>query len=175
MKLVVELTEMEVSHLGRLPRVIVRSLGAPNKEFSGIVAARYPKANPLTRRVLVEILIDNPNLELRSNTFADCTIESELAEEKLLIPAKGVIHDYGQSYCYVASPSGDGSLVERRVIETHAVANLVKVVEVVHGLQDGDLVILSGQRELRPGQTVATHPVTLGEDKLVSTTREDKD
>jgi len=163
MKLVVDLTELQATRLGDRPRIKITSLGFPNRIFSGHIQAVYPKANLLTRRIPVEILVDNPDLLLRSGTMADCLIESEVPDAKLIIPAKVVLHEFGDDFCYLAVEKEKGEIwqVKRQAIKTIPVAGSVRWLEVIDGLSNEDLLIISHHQELRPGEMIATKTVSL--------------
>ncbi len=171
MKLVVDLTDFEASRLDSQARITITSPTWPGDIFNGAIRSVYPKANPLTRRVPVEIWIDNEGRKLRSGSFVNCVIESATTTPKLLVPAKAVLHDFGTDYCYVAEPQGDEKRVRRRTISPLPLAGSVSVLEITAGLREGDLLIMNKHQEIVPEQAVvvrlvspATGPVPVGSD-----------
>ena len=104
MKLIVDLTDFEAAQLDIGATVAIASPAWPGESFEGAVHSIYPKANPLTRRVPIEIHLQNAAGKLRSGSFVSCVIESAMTTPKLLVPAKGVLHDFGTDYCYIAEP-----------------------------------------------------------------------
>jgi HlyD family secretion protein len=153
-RLQIELTPSEVAQLGTDPAVRVTSSAYWGETFAGQISGIHPKADPATRRVPVHVTIDNSAGRLRSGTFVDCEITCRTSHAKLLIPSKGVLHDFASDYCLVAVPSDDGFTVARREVSARAVADSVAVVEAVTGLAPGDLLILTHQQEIQPAQIV---------------------
>ncbi len=162
MRLRVELTTAETAKLGPAPTVIATSPALPDHSFSGRLNAVYPKANPITRRVPVEILLSNPDHALRSGTFVNCTIQCQVATERLLVPAKGVLHDYASHYCLVAEPRHEmgHAIIRRQAVEIMALPDSITVLEIKSGLQPGDRLMLSNQLDVRPGQEVTYREVS---------------
>ncbi|MCH8963669.1 MAG: efflux RND transporter periplasmic adaptor subunit [Planctomycetes bacterium] len=154
MKLVVDLTDFEAAQLAIGATVAIASPAWPGESFEGAVHSIYPKANPLTRRVPIEIHLQNAAGKLRSGSFVSCVIESATTTPKLLVPAKGVLHDFGTDYCYIAEPHEEHHVVQRRKIRILPWPGSVSVVEVVAGLQEGDLLILNKHHEVAIEQTV---------------------
>jgi RND family efflux transporter MFP subunit len=154
MRLRIELTTLEAAQLGDRPDITVTSVALPDQQFHGELHATYPKATLTTRRIPVEILIDNAAGLLRSGTMVGCVITTAKDRPRLLIPASAVMNDFATQYCLVAEPTEDGHVVDRRQLRTVAMADSVTVMETVDGLDQGDLLILNHLQELRPGQVV---------------------
>ena len=85
----------------------------------------------MTRRVPIEIHLQNADGKLRSGSFVNCVIESATTTPKLLVPAKGVLHDFGTDYCYIAESHDEHYIVKRRKIRISPWPGSVSVVEVV--------------------------------------------
>ncbi|MCZ6651867.1 MAG: efflux RND transporter periplasmic adaptor subunit [Planctomycetota bacterium] len=164
MKLVVDLTDFEAAQLAIGDTVTIASPAWPGASFEGTVHSIYPKANPLTRRVPIEIHLQNADGKLRSGSFVSCVIESATTTPKLLVPAKGVLHDFGTDYCYIAEPHNEHHIVQRRKIRISPWPGSVSVVAVVAGLQEGDLLILNKHHEVAIEQTVTARRASVGSD-----------
>ncbi len=162
MKLVVDLTDFEAAQLDIGATVAIASPAWPGESFEGTVHSIYPKTNPLTRRVPIEIHLQNAAGKLRSGSFVSCVIESATTSPKLLVPAKGVLHDFGTDYCYVAEPRDEHHVVKRHKIRISPWPGSVSVVEVVAGLQEGDLLILNKHHEVAIEQTVTARRAPVG-------------
>lgn len=155
MKLVVDVTELKASHLNTNARVTITSPAEPALAFNGEILSVYPKASPATRRVPVEIWINNEDGKLRSGSFVNCIIETDSTTPKLLVPAMAILYDFGRYYCYVAETQDDRQVVSRRSVETAPLPGSVRLVEITAGLQEGDLLILNKHREITPDQEVS--------------------
>ena len=162
MKLIVDLTDFEAAQLDIGATVTIASPAWPGESFEGTVHSIYPKANPLTRRVPIEIHLQNAAGKLRSGSFVSCVIESAMTTPKLLVPAKGVLHDFGTDYCYIAEPHEEQHVVQRRKIRILPWPGSVSVVEVVAGLQEGDLLILNKHHEVAIEQRVTARRASVG-------------
>ncbi len=162
MKLIVDLTDFEAAQLDIGATVAIASPAWPGESFEGTVHSIYPKASPLTRRIPIEIHLPNADGKLRSGSFVSCVIESATTTPKLLVPAKGVLHDFGTDYCYIAEPDDGYDVVKRRKIRTSPWPGSVSVVEVVAGLEDGDLLILNKHHEVAIEQKVTARRSSVG-------------
>lgn len=154
-KLVVEVTELKAAHLNANARVTVTSSAEPTLALDGRIVSIYPKASPSTRRVPVEIWINNEDGKLRSGTFVNCVIETDSTTPKLLVPAAAILQEYGSHYCFVAETQDDRQVVRRRSVKTAPLPGSVRLVEITAGLQEGDLLILNKHREIAPDQVVS--------------------
>ena len=160
MKLIVDLTELKAAHLNTKARVTITSSAEPALAFNGEILSVYPKASPSTRRVPVEIWINNEGGKLRSGSFVNCVIETDSTTPKLLVPAMAILYDYGRNYCYVAETQDDRQVVRRRTVETAPLPGSVRLVEITSGLQEGDLLILNKHREITHDQEVSPRVVS---------------
>ncbi len=93
------------------------------------------------RQVEIRFEIDNSNIKLRPEMYAEVSIDSQLKGERLVIPYSAVIHSGAKEIVYV---KGDENSYLPRIISTGAVGD-DDLIEVVSGLNDGELVVTSGQ------------------------------
>jgi len=113
----------------------------PGRTFEGIVTYVYPFLDPKTRTARVRIELDNPDLILKPDMFANVTIETETLEDVLAVPEEAVIRSGRRSLAIVAL--GEGRFAPREValgIDTGD-----GWVEVQKGLTEEDRVVTSGQ------------------------------
>lgn len=110
----------------------------PGKLFRGRVSYVYPYLDGSTRTGKVRIELPNPGLELKPGMFADVVIERDLGE-RLVVPEEAVLYAGERSFVFL--DLGEGRLKPTAVetgVETH------DEVEILSGLQQGDLVVTSG-------------------------------
>ncbi len=110
----------------------------PDKEFTGMVKAIYPKAiiqeNVVNFDVVIEI--DDPNIELlRPDMTTSVTIYQGERKGVLVIPRAAVIKEGTSKFVLVKQDSGN---FEKRSIKTGMTS--VSDVEVTSGLNEGDIV-----------------------------------
>ena len=124
----------------------------PDARFDGTVRLVGLEADLKTRTFPVEVELDNSHGQLRAGMLA--RVEAPLREyqDQLLVPRHAVLEREQGRYVYVAQ---DGAAVERR-IETGSSSG--GNVQVLRGLEPGELLIVTGQQRLTPGEPVEVRP-----------------
>lgn len=171
MKLMVQLPDFEASQIEPNTRVTVTSPARPGETFIGVVHTIFPKADPSTRRIPIEVRIKNPAGKLRSGLFVNCVIESDSTSARLLAPTHAVRHEFGTKYCYIAEPNSDTYIVRRRAITTTPLPGSVNLLEIRAGLQENELLIVNKHSEISPEQLVAIRSVSSSGDLLSKATQ----
>ncbi len=143
--------EVDVSHrdIIRIKRgqpARLRVSAFPDRDFRGTVSLVNVTADPTTKKFKVEVVVENPELLLRPNTFGEVILEVSTHEDALVIPQKAVIEN---RYVFLAR---NDNTVERREV-TLGLQNADRV-EVVKGLNEGDLVVVEGNFGLEDGTAV---------------------
>ena len=111
----------------------------PGRDWQGVVDFVYPTLDEQTRTVKVRLRFRNPGQELKPNMFAQVTIEhSEEGEQVLQVPHEAVIRTGTQNRVVLAMGGGQFKSVEV------ALGRLGdSMIEILNGLQEGDLVVTS--------------------------------
>ncbi|MEX2608419.1 MAG: efflux RND transporter periplasmic adaptor subunit, partial [Gemmatimonadota bacterium] len=123
----------------------------PGREFRGRITRIFPELDRETRTRTVEVAV--PGADLAPGMFARVAFELEQAPEALVVPDAAVVVDTdGELTVYVVR---DG-VVDRRRIETGIESG--RRVQVLSGVEAGERVVISGQRNLRQGMTVTPRP-----------------
>ena len=117
----------------------------PEIEFSGVVKMISPIVDPASGTSKVTIDIVDDNRKLKPGMFASVFIITETHNNALIIPKKALIleSDLDQVYIY---KDGNAHKVNLSVGFTSG-----DDLEVLSGLQEGDLVVTAGQDGLREG------------------------
>lgn len=123
---------------GAAARVSVAAL--PGQSFEARVLEVLPEMNESTRTLQVRLGLDNAGLRLAAGMLADVTIEGAGARSALLIPLEALIRTGRAERVIVAL--GEGRFAARDV---HAGAESGDSVEILHGLEAGERVVVSGQ------------------------------
>jgi multidrug efflux pump subunit AcrA (membrane-fusion protein) len=113
----------------------------PGKTFSGTVAYVYPYLQPKTRDLVIRLVFQNPEMELKPEMYTDIRIKSVLKGEGLTIPSEAVIRTGRRNVVFISS--GNGKFLPRDVILGPLLDN--ERVQVLAGLTDGESVVISGQ------------------------------
>jgi membrane fusion protein (multidrug efflux system) len=124
----------------------------PGETFSGRISALNPGIDPGTRSLQIRATLENPESRLRPGMFAEVRTVLPLRPAALTLPQTAITYNpYGDSV-FVIQEGETGPSVQRRQVETGEVRN--GRVEIVQGLQAGELVVVAGQVKLRNGQAV---------------------
>jgi len=129
----------------------------PSKTWAGKTETVPKQVVPHQNRSVGELLcaVNNDNLELLPNINVNVRINSRERIGVLSVPRGAVEADGGRRYVFVVRKSQLGvgkSTLEKREIHV-GIADATNY-EVVSGLQEGELVALPGDVDLRDGMTV---------------------
>ncbi|WP_052101295.1 efflux RND transporter periplasmic adaptor subunit [Novilysobacter arseniciresistens] len=111
----------------------------PGEAFGGQVVAIAPVIDPNSRSVQLRAQIANPDFRLRPGQFARLTLDTSTGGEALLIPEQALMQEGETRFVFTVV---DGKAVRTEVTTGRRVPGKVQVVE---GLQAGDVVIVAGQ------------------------------
>ncbi len=144
-----------------------------NRSFSGKVTRFADKLSPSTRTMDTEIDVANPNAVMVPGMYAEVRLGLEQRKGVLAIPVTAVDLTTSAAGQAAGSAGGTGAARAGQVMAVTA-DNCIEVrqvslgletankVEVLSGLKDGDLVVISGRSSLHAGQTVQPKVTTLG-------------
>jgi len=119
-------------------------LDSTGEVLTGVVSLVSPIVDATTGTVKVTAEIHDYPEETRPGDFAEVKIVTARHENAMLVPSLAVFEEQGENVLYVAE---DGKAV-RRVVEPGFVDG--NDTEIESGLEPGELVIVKGQRQLRP-------------------------
>ncbi len=156
-------------YVGQLARMTLPYVAG--REFMGKVVYVYPYLEPQTRVIKIRLEFENPDLELKPGMYANVKLESELSRQALLIPREAYI-DSGERK--VAFVDRGGGKFEPRDIQTGVEAE-DGMVEVLHGLDEGEVVVTSGQFLLDGESKLKEAVAKMMETELARTTKRDPD
>jgi len=136
----VDLFEQQLSWLRRKLKAQLQVDALPGQTLEGWVNYIHPELDPQTRTVKARLLVPNPGGVLRPNMLAGVEIFAEAKADILTIPREALI-DTGESQRVILA-LGDGRF---RAVEVVAGLSSQGRVEIVHGLEEGEQVVVSGQ------------------------------
>ncbi|MDG4554230.1 MAG: efflux RND transporter periplasmic adaptor subunit [Candidatus Competibacter sp.] len=152
MKLDFRVPETYLARLAVGQRLAARVDAYPEQIFEGAVYAIEPALDEETRTVLLRARLPNPDNKLRPGLFARIGLILERRENALVVPEQAIV------------PVGQTTFVYR-VTDGKAVMTPVKLglrrpglVEILEGLEPGDLVVTDGQLKIRDGAPVTVLP-----------------
>ncbi len=125
----------------------------PGERFSGQVYAIDPQVDVQGRSILIRATVPNPDARLRPGLFARVELVLERFADAVQVPEEAVVPRGGDQFVY-------------RIVDGKAEMTAVKLgirrgarVQVLEGLDPGDVVITAGQLKVQPGAAVV--PVNL--------------
>lgn len=133
-------------HVGDTVEVKVGSLG--DKTFPGKITRATDRVNEDTRKMIAEVEVPNPNLELVPGMYATVTLKADKHPQALSIPIEAVPPG-NTSTVYVVNSNNE--IEERQV--TFGIDTPTRW-EVLSGLKEGDVVLLGSRSRVKLGQKV---------------------
>lgn len=112
----------------------------PGRTWEGEVEYIYPSLNPKTRTLKVRLRFDNADESLKPNMFANVTIYAGPKSEIIVIPREALIRTGTEERVILSM--GNGRYQPRKVVAGIESGDWV---EISHGLDEGDVVVTSGQ------------------------------
>ncbi len=148
-KVVVHVSELEITGLRKGQRAEIRVDGHPGVVFRGTVHTISAQADPQTRAFPVEILVINDRAEkLLPGFIARVQIRTRTFENAISLPEEVIVHRDGHATVFVVN----GDTASARVVELGFVDR--GRVLITKGLKPRDQVIVTGQQSLRDGDRV---------------------
>jgi RND family efflux transporter MFP subunit len=148
-KLVVHVSELEITRLHKGQDAEISVDGHPGIVFRGKVNAISAQADSQTRAFPVEILVVNDRAEkLLPGFVGRARVRVRTFENAISLPEEVIVQRDGHPVVFVAA----GDTASARVIET-GFADRGRVI-VTKGLKPGDRVIVTGQQSLQDGDRI---------------------
>lgn len=134
-------------NVGQKAKVTVDAF--PDTVFEGTVTSMSPVLDADTRTARLKIKIDNKDHRLKSGMFARVSLAIESHREALVILKEAILSEKSSPYVYIVK---DGIAAKRYVKLGLRKANYVEILE---GVNAGDMVIMMGQQKVTDGCEVA--------------------
>lgn len=123
--------------------------GYPGQTFTGKIDRIAPAADPVTRQIPILVSLPNPGGKLVAGLFAEGRIASS-SKETLVIPANALEEIAGKAHV-LRHRNGAG---ERVAVEVGVRDDRTEQVEILSGLEVGDVVLVGGARKITPGSPI---------------------
>jgi len=121
----------------------------PNKTFQGRISRLSPSVDQQSRTLKLEALVENTDGSLKPGFFARVTIQTDRKDNVVVVPAESLLNVSGIEKVFVLE---DGKAAERVV---RSGTKIDKLVEIVEGLKEGELVATSNFGNLQQGREVS--------------------
>lgn len=144
-KIHVDVSQPDVRRIQKAQTALLKVSAFPERVFPARVTLVNQTADAISKKFKVELMVDNPDLLLRPNTFGEIIFEVSTMEAALVVPQKAVSDN---SFIFLARGN---QAVKREV--TLGIQNS-EGVAVLSGLVEGDLVIVEGNYGLEDGSLI---------------------
>lgn len=144
------------NYLGKIKKgtAVVVEIAAIGQEFEGVVRQVGNFINPDNRSFQIEVALPNKEGQIKPNLIATVRLNDYTSENAIIVPENTVQQNsQGQTLVYIFEKESDSTGVAKRVmVETGY--NYREDIEILSGLEPGDLIIVEGGRNLRDQQKV---------------------
>ena len=124
--------------------VIAKFSGIKDKIYKGKIDGVASRINAETRSILTRVKIDNPDYELIPGSLLEITLSTN-KRDSLSIPDTSIILEGNKAYVYKISKENIANRLEIQI----GLRNEGNV-EVISGLNSGDLIVAEGLKKVRP-------------------------
>ncbi|MCB9742865.1 MAG: efflux RND transporter periplasmic adaptor subunit [Alphaproteobacteria bacterium] len=114
----------------------------PGETLEGRIHFIEPQVDPVRRTAAVRVELPNPQGRLLPGMFAEATVQADLGDRPLLIPATAPLFTGRRSLVYVAEQTEDGERYTPRVV--HLGPRAGERYPVLAGLSEGERVVSRG-------------------------------
>lgn len=150
-KIIINVSETDYTKVHKGMGVDIALDVYPDEKFKGTVYLIHPTVDASTRTFTVEITIDNAADKVLPGMFARATLNFGTANN-IVVPDRAVVKQTGSGnkYIYVYNP-GTQTVSFNQVQLGQRIDNTY---EVLSGVKDGEMVVISGQTRLSSGAKV---------------------
>ncbi len=130
----------QIDWLAKDQIVQIQRTSHPEERLRGQVDYIYPELSPTTRTARVRVVLDNSNGTLRPGDWAGVTIFGGPKENLLIVPTEAIIRTGTEERVVIREAEGRFS-----IREIHPGLESGPYTEILHGLEEGETVVTSGQ------------------------------
>lgn len=150
LKLNITVNEIQVAGLKVGDKVQVKASVFPNKEFAGIVTFIAPKADASLNFPIEIEIAGNPNNQLKAGMYGTAIFKSSNQTPVTIIPRSAFVGSVSSNQVFVVE---NGVARLKTVVAGRVFGDKV---EILGGLNEGEMIITSGQINLADGSKVNT-------------------
>ena len=130
----------------------------PNLTFNGKISSINPKVDPATRNVELEATIPNPDYKLLPGMYAEVIITTGKPKDYLTLPQTAISYNPYGNLVYTLKEKGKNDKGAPLFIATQKFVTVGETrgdqVQVIKGIDKGDVVVTAGQIKLKNGSLV---------------------
>lgn len=144
-KMLINISESNYSKVKKGMEVELAADAFPGETFKGKVNLVYPTIDPRSHTFPVEIIVDNKDEKLRPGMFTRVTINYG-TNYRVVVPDSAVLKQVGADDKYVYVLNDDNTVTYTPVKVGIRMGDRY---EIISGLNDGDIIVTSGQTRLK--------------------------
>lgn len=144
-KMLINISESNYSKVKKGMDVELSADAFPGETFKGKVNLVYPTIDPRSHTFPVEIIVDNKDEKLRPGMFTRVTINYG-TNYRVVVPDSAVLKQVGADDKYVYVLNDDNTVTYTPVKVGIRMGDRY---EIISGLNDGDVIVTSGQTRLK--------------------------
>ncbi|NDY94625.1 efflux RND transporter periplasmic adaptor subunit [Wenzhouxiangella limi] len=137
--LIADIFGSQIDWLGEDQPVRIQQVSNPGQTLRGRVDLVYPELSPRTRTARARIVLDNPDGELKVGDWASLAILAGPKNDIVYVPSEAIIRTGEEQRVIVQDDEQQFSV---RLV--HAGLESGEYTEVIHGLEEGERVVVSG-------------------------------
>ncbi len=130
----------------------------PNIIFTGKITSLNPKVDPTTRNVEIEATLSNPEKKILPGMFGIVSLKTGTAQPYLTLPQAAISYNPYGDLVYTLKEQGKDQKGNALYVATQKFVTVGETrgdqVQVLKGLEKGDLVVTAGQLKLKNGSIV---------------------
>lgn len=147
------LPQQTLTQLAKDQAVTFTTDAHPHLSFKGKITAINPKIDPATRNVGVEGTLSNPDFKLLPGMYGVIEIHTGAPKEVMTLPQTAISYNPYGELVYVLKPNGKDQKGNALFIAHQKFVTLGEnrgtQVQILKGLEKGDLVVTTGQLKLK--------------------------
>jgi len=143
-------SEVRKVEIGQSAEVTISALR--DLQTGGKVSLVGAVANPQTRSYTVKVELGNPGFRLLPGMIVQARIQTGVEISSLTVPVQAILRD-ADNLTYVFTVNPNQCRAERRRVSPGTV--LQNAIEIISGLEPGDMVIVGGHHKLSDGALVS--------------------
>ena len=132
----------------------------PGRALKAVIAALDAQLDADGRSVRVRARLANPDGVLRSGMFARARVVFSVREAALVVPEEALVPLGDKQYIIKVVAGTEGAMLSQR-IEARLGQRVKGKVELLAGVEEGDLVVLAGQSRLMRGDALPVRVVDI--------------
>ena len=133
-------------------KIIATTSAFPDQTYAGVVESIDSRVDPVTRSIIVRARIPNDGYSLKPGLLMRVALEHN-PRPALVVQEEAIIPNGNKTFVFVAVPAQSGYTAQRR--EINLGLRQQGEVEILSGLQAGELVITHGILKIADGAAIA--------------------